>query len=309
MVHVVTATKPKPKPVDEENYARLSTTTGPEAREWFEAMLRRAKREGVFVVEAMLTASLARLLLDCNDNNRPVQSAQVALLCNDMRNGHFDGLNGQTIQISICGQLNDGQHRLHAKLESLTDFSTRFMFGLPRESRLTIDQGKQRTAGDYLSMEGFKQGASAAAIGVMLAQWEMDGTLRRTGGGSAWRLSRSEVAAFTSANYERIAISLQAIRPRPGISLVGGIGLLGFVHVILAQRHLQGATDFIDKLISGAELAENSPINVLRRRLTSEKRLQREEKLELILRAWNALRRGETPKVLPIHKRIPVIEN
>ncbi len=318
MAKVLTATQTKARPMelpkviskdDDVNPASLSTTSGPEARRWFEAMLRKARREGAFMTEEILTASLARLLLEVNPDNRPVGRAKVEELAASMKNGAFDGMNGQTIQISEDGLLNDGQHRLHAKLMAQVDFKTRFMFGLPRDARMTIDQGKQRTAGDYLTMDGYKDGAAAAAVGVMLAQWQHEGTLRRTGGGTAWRLARSEVADFTRQNYELIATSLAAIKRRPGMAYFGGIGLLGFTHVLLAEKHFQGATDFIDRLVGGFELSEDSPITVVRRRLMTEKRLDREEKFELILRAWNAWRRGDKPKQLPINKRIPVIEN
>jgi hypothetical protein len=301
---------PLPPADDPVEIAKISVSTTDGAQRWFEAMRRRARREGVFVVEEFLTPALARFLLDNNPQNRPVGRRKVEEMAEDMRHGRFDSLNGQTFHISICGLLNDGQHRLHAKLESAAaDIKFRFMFGLPREARLTIDQGRPRTAGDYLGMSNHSQGAAAAAVATLLHGWETEGAVRGKGGGSVNRLSRSEIADYARKHYAQIRASLDAIERRPGIGALGGLGLIAFCHLVLAEKHFAGATDFINRLVSGAELEDLSPINTLRRRLTTDRRLRREEKFELIMRAWNAWRRNEKPKTLVINKRIPPIAN
>lgn len=283
------------------------TTTAEGASDWFDYNLRKVKREGIFITQEILTAAMARLLLDNNDDNRPISAMKVKEMVTSLQAGAFDSLNGETIQISRCGRLNDGQHRLHAKLESAVDQPFLFLFGTERGSRLTLDQGRQRTAGDYLTMGNYEMGAKAAGVAMLLHAYLKTGVIKSFGGQSKDRLSTSQRAAFAREHYEQISASLRAIEVKPGVGQLGGLSLLAFAHLLFAEKHFAGATDFINKLISGADLAENSPINNLRRRLTTEKRLRREERMELIVRAWNAWRHGNTPKNLLINGTMPEI--
>jgi hypothetical protein len=284
------------------------TTTTDGASQWFEFMLRRAREHGIFMVRETLTGALARLLLDNNEDNRPISAMKVMEMAQDMRNGTFDSMNGQTIHITEGGLLNDGQHRCHARLEALVDLPFHFIFGLKREARLTIDQGRPRTASDYLKMSGYEGGAKAAAIGYLLFQWrERNKRLGDPGGRSKNRLSVSQRAQYVRDHFDQIIASVNAVGNRPGLAAVGGYGLIGFAHLLLAEKHFVGATEFITRLITGSELAETSPISRCRNRLLTEKRLTREERLELIIRAWNAWRRNDAPKVVPITGRIPEI--
>jgi hypothetical protein len=283
----------------------LVTTTIDGAAQWFEAQLRRACEEGVFVIEEILTAAMARYLLDLNPDNRRVSEYQVDQLAEEMRTGIFDGMNGQTVQISICGQLNDGQHRLHAKLKSGVDFSTRFMFGLPRDARLTIDQGRSRTSGDYLMMSGHGGGQRAASVAALLWQWRSYSNISRN---SSTRIGKSHASSYAREHYEQIKASMQAV-PLRGCPQVGGAILLTFAHLVFAEKDFGAASMFIERLINGNELDEKSPILVLRQRLThpASKRLTRVERFELIIRAWNAWREQRTITNLPLHKRNPEI--
>lgn len=285
----------------ETTFDDLALTTFPGAQWWFEAQLRRGRSDGPFMIEEILTATMARLLLDTNDANRRISEYQVTALATEMLAGTFNAMNGQTIQISLCGQLNDGQHRLHAKLKAGVDFKTRFMFGLPRDARLTIDQGRSRQSGDYLLMTGHTGGQPAATVAAILYQWRAFGTIARS---SSRHIGRSQAADYAREHYEQIKASLQ-VTPRRGVGSIGGLPLLAFIHLLLAEKNFPLATDFIDRLVSGSELTDKSPILVCRQRLATDRRLRREERMELILRAWNAWRENRQVASLPLHKRIP----
>ena len=291
---------PPASPQDIETFAgptpHFVTTTAQGASDWFEYHLRKARVVGIFTVQEILTNAMARWLLENNPENRHVSAMKVAEMVADMRRGSFDSLNGQTIQIAQDGRMNDGQHRSHAKLESGADLPFLFMFGVRREARLTIDQGRPRTAGDYLTMSNFSHGTKAAAIATLLFLHRRRGNIKDLGGKNVDR-----------ANFEQIKATIDAIEQKPGMIHLGGYALIAFCHLLFAEKHPAGATEFINKLISGNDLSDTSPINTLRRRLLSEKRLKREERLELIIRAWNAYRSGATPKSLLITKHIPEI--
>jgi hypothetical protein len=303
----------KMKPESAFNDLVLTTRDG--AVQWLEANIRRARDEGVIVVEEILSAAIARELLDRNPENRPVSAVTVAEMANAMRvdNGPagFNGMNGETIKISACGLLNDGQHRCHARLDANVDIRTRFMFGLPREARLTIDQGKLRRAGDYLAIEGFENGSQAAMIAVLLYYWRTRGTIKKphgglVGGKTLARPGASKVSEYAKENYVQIRRTLDVV-PREGCGQLGGFAMIGFAHLVFGEKDFGAATDFIERLVKGTDLSERSPILVCRQRLLSGTRLRREERWELILRAWNAYRenrelaylavRGDQPKI------------
>lgn len=284
----------------------IDTATGIGARTWFETMLRRARTDGVFMVEENLTDPIARLLLENNDANRRGSAATIKEMAKAMKDGAFDGLNGETIKVSICGQLNDGQHRCHARLEAGVDIKTRFMFGLPRESRLTIDQGKLRAASDYLTMSGKEGGLTATSAASMLWLWKVRKSLKKTSGNAVDRLGKSALSEYATKHHERIMASIDAL-PRRGAGTVGGFSLMVFAHMVLSEIDRAAATDFIIRTITGEGLLDGNPILVLRERLMSKQRLNHNERFELIIRAWNAHRAGERKVFLQLRNAFPDI--
>ncbi|MEM9599431.1 MAG: hypothetical protein AAF926_00285, partial [Pseudomonadota bacterium] len=113
-----------------------------------------------------LTPEIASVLLSRNpkSQNRTLNAAYVEGLARDMSSGRWDGLNGQTIVVSKCGYLNDGQHRCNAIVASGVTVKMLVVFGAERDARLTIDQNRTRSAADNLGIVGMKNTASVAAI-------------------------------------------------------------------------------------------------------------------------------------------------
>lgn len=286
----------------------LVLTTRDGAVQWLEANIRKARDEGAFMVDEVLTGAIARELLDRNPDNRPVSGATVSEMATAMRSEGFNGMNGETIKISVCGLLNDGQHRCHAKLESGVDIRTRFMFGLARESRLTIDQGKLRRSADFLAMGGREGGSRVAAVALLLYHWQQSKSIQKPSGTgkNRVRMGPSRMAEFAAANYEQIKRSVDAV-PKDGFTQLGGFAIMAFAHLVFAEKDFAAATDFIERLVKGIELSEKSPILVCRQRLISGTRLRRHERFELILRAWNAWREGREAVKAQLRNNMPKI--
>lgn len=109
-----------------------------------------------------VTPQRARELLTVNRVNRPTSKDRVALYAEAMAQGRWV-VTGQPIIISNEGELLDGQHRLLACIQSDTSFPTVIITGPGREVMLHIDEGKPRSAGDVLGIEGVPQGKRVAA--------------------------------------------------------------------------------------------------------------------------------------------------
>jgi hypothetical protein len=250
----------------------------------------------VRTVTGKLTPSLARLLLARNPDNRRLSADAVEKYARDIANGNWR-FNGEPIVIAKDGLLNDGQHRCEAVVMAGEAISVVFVFGVDRESRFTLDQGKMRQAGDYLGMHGHSDPVALAAAAAMLWQFRSHGRLSTA---SVMRPTKGEVLAIVGQT-PTLAAGLD-VADRKGCNLVGGRAMLAFCHCIFAERAgTPAATAFIDSLLTGAALPSRDPILYARNRLSDMRgRLRPNEKAELIIRAWNAHRRREQPKTLAI---------
>jgi hypothetical protein len=252
---------------------------------WLKEMLRRGETER-FMAEQVLTAYLARQLLELNEGNRRISKSTVATYVKALKDGAFNTMNGESIHISSCGLLNSGQHRLHAALESGVEIPWVFQFGVPREGRMTIDQPKVRSVADFLSMKDLADGHIIGAVAKMLHQWRVEGTICAF---NKYKPGLSEIADFAAANYSKLAQSAMLI-PRSGATLVGGTSTLAFIHVICAELDMELATDYVTRLVRGVDLEDGSPILAVRRRFASRDLNRRSDRIELLVRGWNALR-------------------
>src|SRR5690606_20866214 len=89
----------------------------------------------------------------------------------DMRAGRWT-FNGEPLLFSRDGLLNDGQNRLCAVIDANIPQPFGFIFGLSRESRMSVDQGAARGPGDYLGMGGRKNAMNLAAIAKAVLGFE-----------------------------------------------------------------------------------------------------------------------------------------
>lgn len=294
-IGVVTADPPKPHAV-KRLPPGVDTYAG--AKAWLDNQIEKSK-DGIFSIEQTLTGPLARLLLDMNLDNRRASKHTVKDYTRQMRDGAFE-VNGQAIIISIDANLNDGQHRLLAALEADVELQMLFTFGVKRDTRKTLDQGRRRTAADFLTMDGEDATIAAAGVAHLLWQWRTFGEIKKV---PNMRLSASETAKYAEQHIDQIRNSLR-VTPRRGANVVGGFPVLPFCHAIFGEIDMEQATDFITKLVSGHDIKEKSGLAAVRNRFMRRERLQFGERIELIIRGWNVDREGrEITGSLPIHRK------
>jgi len=273
------------------------------AADWLETQIAKSK-DGVTSLVTELTPALARVLLNRNDGNRKISDSIVAGYARDMAHGAWL-FNGEPVIVSADGKLNDGQHRCEAVILANVSVSALFVFGVERKTRTTLDQGKIRTVGDFLSMGGHVNTNHLGAAANCAWMYQAHGKIVR---GGNQRATKSEVIAFVDTNPD-IVKSVSFVQ-KSGSAPVGGPTILAFVHWVLWQRAgRQKADIFIDKLIDGADLNASSPILYVRNRLiVGRGRLRPNDKAELIFKAWNAYRRNETPRHMETTGTLPKLE-
>lgn len=272
-------------------------------RAWIEDRVRRSDRE-VFSEVALLTPVLAELLLSRNPDNRHIRQSKVDIYATDIRNGDWT-LNGETIKISKNGLLNDGQHRCHAVIAASASIKTVFTFGVERASRMTVDQGAARTAGNYLAMGGVENANQVAAVASLIWQVQSFGRIVNSGRDKPTKAQISQ----TAAEHHDILTSIKAI---PSNARIGrSRSVLAFCHyrIVRATSAKNYADSFFLRLVLGEGLTRNDPIYHCRERLLSDQRMTAAERVEIILRTWNAHRKGQKQtKCSPVLGEMPAVE-
>lgn len=259
---------------------------------WLSLCIDKSKK-GVFMESVQLTPSLAAALLSINEDNRSLREHKSMLYAKDMIAGRWQ-INGETIAISKCGFLNDGQHRCDAVRRSGVTVPALLVFGLDRESRKTTDQGAVKTAGDYLGMDGFENPKALAGIANALIQIE---TLNRLNAGTSERPTRGEILERVASD-PLIAESYRHVK-RSGASKVAEPRLLGALHYLFKRKSQDQADQFMELLISGVGLESKSPVYIAREKLMNRlHRLTVSEKAKTLIAAWNNFREGKQVRSL-----------
>jgi len=283
---------------------RISPTR--QAADWLLERIQKGRKEP-FSEIVTLTPEIAEILLANNPDNRLIKSRQLDTFAADIEDGKWD-LNGETIIVSKDGSLNDGQHRCLAVVKANKPIRTAIMFGVNRESRYTLDMGSVRLTADFLKMEGAHNVNHAAAIAKNL-------NLHRRGF-SAWNAGSNIVSKVMVRqefwnNEKEIMFALSACDGK--FSKRIGLSALSTAYVLIARRNPAECAVFFQRLADGVGLRRGDQILALRNRFLQDnfaqtKGFRAQHKVEMIVKYWNAWRRGSTIQNLRITGSIPTIE-
>ncbi len=117
-----------------------------------------------------ITPTVAAAMLEKNIGNRNLRKSKVAQYASDMASGRWI-LNGEAIKVAKSGRLLDGQHRLHACIESGQSFECLVVSDLDDASQLTMDQGVRRSASNQFKLLGIQYSNDKAAACRNLWHW------------------------------------------------------------------------------------------------------------------------------------------
>lgn len=243
---------------------------------------------GVFSEYVVLTPALAAELLRRNPENRTLRVSKLEQLTNDIRHGRWV-FNGEPIIMSSDGYLNDGQHRANAVINANQSVPVLMVFGLDRESRITLDQGSARTAGDYLAMGGTANATVQASIGRQVIAYE------KNEGKSLARASFITSGEIRSRCLSDAGIGASAhfaACHRKGAKVFAAPSLVGFCHYLFSSIDRSDADKFLVQVCDGEGLRVRDPAYTVRDRLLVVGRVGMETKVHIIMRGWNAFRQG-----------------
>lgn len=285
----IVAVKPQsgPEHIDMSTVTKIAPKAQPEPGtvHWLNDCIERGK-SGVFSEIASLNPGLANVIEQRNPDNRSIRQTKVEQYASDMRSGRW-AFNGEPIIISDEGLLNDGQHRIRALMDANICLPFLFVFGLPRETRLTLDQGSARSASDYLGMDGVENASTAASIARQLLAFEVSDAkaLPTKGVTNAEVLERthSDPGIKEAAHY---AVTVG----RHGAQYVAAT-TIGLCFYLFAEIDEHDAKEFLAQVSKGVDLKPGSPALAVRERLLAVGK-SRQAKAAVLFRGWNFFRRG-----------------
>jgi hypothetical protein len=268
---------------------------------WLNECIERGARE-IFTQRILINPGVAAHLLTKNEGNRNISPTKAEHYAIDMAAGRWAD-NGETIIVSDTGELNDGQHRLQAVIDSNCVLPFTFVFGVPRESRLTVDQGKARSAGDYLGMVGVKYAQNASVAAKWLIAYE------RSGGksiGLRSKVTNTEATIRVRADDEIVKSAAFMMHHIPAIRSLVNPTAITVAHYILSEVHGGDAVEFLDAVCLGENIKRGDPAFAVRQAFFSEKR-ERQDALEIIFHGWNAFRQNRPLKLAKCYGSLPAL--
>ena len=243
-----------------------------------------------------LTPELAASYLERNTHNRNLRAAKVEEFAGAMARGEWEPYNGTTLVFSDQGELLDGQHRCAAVVASgHTLDPTLVLWGADTDAQLTIDSGTKRSLSDHLKLRGETDTANLASALRLLYRYLDRQDVRAVGG--VMETPHQLLAVLDG--HAGVRASLAAIR---GADMeVQGLprSAATMLHYLFTGVDRLDAEQFFKSLASGANLDENDPVLVLRRRLLKNKLAVGTAKartpvvIAWTIKAWNRWRAGD----------------
>ena len=262
----------------------------------------------------LVTPDYAQELLKKNDRNRGISKYVLGNYVADMKLDRWKDSASQ-IQISSEGSLLNGQHRLHAVVESGRSQYFTITKGLESETQDVMDLGKTRTVADALSIRGVKNWHMVAASIRLHYGWQTGTPIKTFEGGRTGRTKAQEIELILQEKdkipmlgevMNMASRATSAFRPLTGAS----VGAFLIESVMLPPGTWEYARNFIEQVTTGERLFDRDPILVLRNRLNKmffkleKPRGERAVKLGLIVSAWNHYVEGNKVSTLRVYEYI-----
>jgi hypothetical protein len=269
------------------------------------------KNGNLYGAEIEITPEMARELLSLNEANRRLRSQDTAEYGRQMREGKWY-LNGEPIVFDKNHKLRNGQHRLEAIARGVIAIRVLVIWGVDPEVVISFDQNIRRNYADLLKFQGVPHSGTINGALVYVYRYE-------NGGLDSYRSPRNPDRDECLAQHpdlpDAVEESLQwkELQNPLGLNRPVAAG----IYYILRKNGGDRAREFFTKLASGADLAVDTPIYTLRKRLEAGKPKGKggprvrsnKEVMAHVIRAWNAFIEGRPLKRLKFdpNEEFPVI--
>lgn len=266
------------------------------------------KSSGASVEFIDISPALARAWLDRGGVNRRLSERRVTRLQEAILAGEWE-VTGTGIVLRGDGTVADGQTRLEAIARSGMTVRSLVVRDIAETAFDVIDDGARRTPQDVLAIHGHTQtvARASAARGLILIERYghlVDMGMKRSG------LRNVEVLRYAEKHNDDLNEALYMSQQLRTARFIGGVGLWAIPLVLMRRVDAKQTTEYVNALVSGANLTEGHPLLRLRNmymggatngswRASAD---ERERLVAIAIKAWNAWRAGETVRSLSWRK-------
>ena len=241
-----------------------------------------------------VTPTIAAEWLSHANANRAIRQAKVMQYADDMVAGRWQ-LTGDAFRFNGNGQLDDGNHRAAAVVQSGRTIRSLVIWGLTSAAHAVLDSGSPRNLGDVLKWRGEKDTSQLSSS--ITGCWRFEREALRN---PFIRPSIQQSLEWLDEN-PRIRTTLGVAK---GVSLVTGLSrtAVSIVHFETSRVALADAELFFHHLRVGENLPSSSPIIALKRwadrNRGKRERVETHTQIAYMLKACNAWRKGESLEML-----------
>ncbi|WP_298966192.1 hypothetical protein [uncultured Roseibium sp.] len=239
-----------------------------------------------------VTPALAEHILQKYHNkNRKFIVNNFKKIVREMDNGHWR-LTSQGVSINSDGDLDDGQHRMHAIVATGTAAKMLVVVGADPEGFKVLDTGRKRQAADVLSIDGVVNPKNMAALVAFIL------ALKR--GNMSAQVSTSEISDFTAEHYEplheAVLFGAKICKHLKGSQAAYST----FCYLVLTESsHADKLPSFVDGVAFGENIKRGDPVYTLRNmlnsgRISGSSASAKVQQVNHFLRTWEKYLLGET---------------
>jgi len=252
------------------------------------------KKSDISVSLVYITPEIAEHYLSYNTQNRKESVSSISFLTQQMNKGLFIE-NGESIVFDKNMKLTDGQHRLMAIINSGKSYHIPVVTGVNIKSMATYDTGKNRSAADVLSINGFKNANLLSTFIKLINKYEKNGSKasKPLSYSRDEQLTNQQILNYCKDNYDwlyRIILDVTNIYVKSEIKVISKSYFCYMVYMIGGKHPDQNVYEFM-KNIYGLNRTQDTATSYLYSKLYKSK-VNKEPLgfywvLGMTIKAWN----------------------
>lgn len=252
------------------------------------------KKSDISVSLVYITPEIAEHYLSYNTQNRKESVSSISFLTQQMNKGLFIE-NGESIVFDKNMKLTDGQHRLMAIINSGKSYHIPVVKGVNIKSMATYDTGKNRSAADVLSINGFKNANLLSTFIKLINKYEKNGSKasKPLSYSRDEQLTNQQILNYCKDNYDwlyRIILDVTNIYVKSEIKVISKSYFCYMVYMIGGKHPDQNVYEFM-KNIYGLNRTQDTATSYLYSKLYKSK-VNKEPLgfywvLGMTIKAWN----------------------
>lgn len=252
------------------------------------------KKSDISVSLVYITPEIAEHYLSYNTQNRKESVSSISFLTQQMNKGLFIE-NGESIVFDKNMKLTDGQHRLMAIIKSGKSYHIPVVKGVNIKSMATYDTGKNRSAADVLSINGFKNANLLSTFIKLINKYEKNGSKasKPLSYSRDEQLTNQQILNYCKDNYDwlyKIILDVTNIYVKSEIKVISKSYFCYMVYMIGGKNPDQMVYEFM-KNIYGLNRTQDTATSYLYSKLYKSK-VNKEPLgfywvLGMTIKAWN----------------------